>query len=100
VSQILWLKKCGELVKFLITWLLNGHHDPILVLESANGALVREFSPLIIQYLIALRDALYALDSVLNIRYSFMLESHYVEGFLRDCIHFKNDIILVKYRFE
>jgi hypothetical protein len=29
-----------------------------------------------------------------------MLESHYVEGFLRDCIHFKNDVILVQYRFE
>jgi len=100
VSQILRLKKSGELVKFLITWLLNGHHDPILVLESANRALVREFSPFVIQYLIALRDALYALDSVLNIRYSFMLESHYVEGFLGDCVHFKNDVILVQYRFE
>lgn len=100
MSQILWLKKSGELVKFLITWLLNGHHDPILVLQSAYGALVREFPPLIIQYLIALRDALDALNSVLNIRYSFVLESHHVEGFLRHCIHFKNDVVLVEYWFE
>lgn len=100
MSQILRLKKSGELVKFLITWLLNGHHDPILVLQSANGALVREFSTLVIQYLIALRNSLDALDSILYIRYSFMLESHHVERFLRHCINFKNNVILVEYRFE
>ena len=100
MSQILWLEKCGEFVKFLITWLLNCHHDPILVLESANRTLVREFSPFVIQYLIALRNALYTLDSVLYIRNSFMLESHHVERFLRNCIHFEHDVILIQYRFK